>query len=248
MDVDLYVSCEDARPTSPNGFYINEFDKTGAFRHKVDGIGGNDHHRSRNHAILDADNNGYLDVVNPQFSSTPVHLFLNNSRHKNNYMKIDLVGRSSNKDAFGAEVIVKTQDGNQKLIKLSTNAYLSQPSTYLHVGLGKQVAIDSVIVYWPYPNSVDRYSGADFKINAKNRVIEGNNNVRVFPDLACGSIENLQIDPIPTNIYNTDTYLSAKGLIDGSTDVQFISNTIELLSGFTVEPNATFTATIDGCQ
>ena len=187
-------------------------------------------------------------MLNAQFSNNPIHLFLNNSRQGNNYFKIDLVGTSSNKDAFGAEVVVKTQNGNQKFIKLSANAFLSQPSSYMHVGIGNQEAIDSVIIYWPFPNSVERFAGSEFQINALNRIVEGQGFVRLFPDLACGTIEHLQLSPLPTNTYNTDTFLSANGLVSTSSNVQFISNTIELLGGFSVEKNATFSAIIDGCK
>ncbi len=131
---------------------------------------------TRSSVIFDLDNDGDLDIVTNEFGDVPQVLLsnlLNNAANqaKANYLKIKLIGDSSNKNALGA-VVKLTLGDNTKLIQVNDgkSGYLSQSSMPLYFGLGENQSIDNVEVIWP--NGKRRIYKSNIKINALNKLNE----------------------------------------------------------------------------
>jgi len=96
----------------------------------------------------DFDNDGDLDVVLTQIKGKPLVL-LNDQELSHHWIKLKLIGTSSNRDAIGAFVTVTAGDLVQKKQVMPTRSYLSQVSTTLTFGLGTAEKIQSLLVQWP---------------------------------------------------------------------------------------------------
>ncbi len=101
-------------------------------------------------AIFDLDNDGDLDIVTNDFNSAPQILVSNLSeKHRIHWLKVKLVGTTSNRDGLGATVRVTA--GGRTLMQFhdGKSGYLSQSSLPLYFGLGDAERIDRVEVNWP---------------------------------------------------------------------------------------------------
>jgi hypothetical protein len=103
---------------------------------------------SRGAAFGDLDNDGDIDVVINNLDG-PVTVLRNDGGNANNFLVIDLVGRKSNRSAFGARVKVTAGDLVQIDERRSGGSYLSQNDTRMHFGLEKRQKADSIEVRWP---------------------------------------------------------------------------------------------------
>jgi hypothetical protein len=103
---------------------------------------------SRGAAFGDLDNDGDIDVVINNLDG-PLTVLRNDGGNSNNFLVIDLVGRKSNRSAFGARVKVVAGDLTQIDERRSGGSYLSQNDTRLHVGVEKRQKVDRVEVRWP---------------------------------------------------------------------------------------------------
>jgi enediyne biosynthesis protein E4 len=77
-------------------------------------------------------------------------LLLRNDQHLgNNWLRLKLVGSSSNRDAIGAWI--KIRAGNHTLSRqvMPTRSYLSQSELPVTIGLGKLTKVDSIEILWP---------------------------------------------------------------------------------------------------
>ena len=103
---------------------------------------------SRGAAFGDLDNDGDIDVVINNLDG-PLTVLRNDGGNANNFLMIDLVGRKSNRSAFGARVKVTSGDLVQVDERRSGGSYLSQNDVRLHFGLEKRQKVDRVEVRWP---------------------------------------------------------------------------------------------------
>ena len=103
---------------------------------------------SRGAAFGDLDNDGDIDVVINNLDG-PLTVLRNDGGNANNFLMIDLVGRKSNRSAFGARVKVTAGDLVQVDERRSGGSYLSQNDVRLHFGLEKRQKVDRVEVRWP---------------------------------------------------------------------------------------------------
>ncbi len=105
-------------------------------------------HVGRGACLGDYDNDGDTDIYIVNLDSIGVFL-RNNKGNKNNWLSLNLVGRSSNRDAIGTRIRL-TADGNvQTAQKKSTTGYLSQNDPRIHFGLSKTRLVDSIEIKWP---------------------------------------------------------------------------------------------------
>ncbi len=76
-------------------------------------------------------------------------LFQNQTKTKNNWVKIRLEGTESNRDAYGASVSVLINGIKQKQFLVSGQGYFSNHAQELYFGLGTSIVIDNIEVKWP---------------------------------------------------------------------------------------------------
>lgn len=144
---DLYVAVRDwdASP-SDNHFYVNNegtfSDSTGT------SIFSDDDFIGWANAIGDWDNNGYPDLIQyaDGFGQSPLWT---NSGHSNNWIKLDLTGTVSNRNAIGSWIDVYSNGIRQVRQTYAGEDYLAQDSQYEIVGLGTAEIIDSLQITWP---------------------------------------------------------------------------------------------------
>ncbi|MEQ9657360.1 FG-GAP-like repeat-containing protein [Fulvivirga sp.] len=100
-------------------------------------------------SMADYDNDGFLDIVTTAYGRDFNGLY-HNRGNSNNWLQLKLEGTVSNRGGVGAKVDVYTPDGkrNHQQI-LTTNGFANQNSLTAQVGLGTNIAIDSVVISWP---------------------------------------------------------------------------------------------------
>ena len=76
-------------------------------------------------------------------------LFHNETSTKNNWLKVRLEGKTSNRDGFGAVVSVVSNDQEQKQALVSGQGYFSCNAQELYFGLKETNKVDRVNVSWP---------------------------------------------------------------------------------------------------
>jgi len=99
----------------------------------------------------DVDEDGDLDlIVMDRMGAQRNQLFINRVGQENNWLELDLVGTTANRDAIGARVVVEAGGIKMtRLVKGGGRHMNAQDSHVVHFGLGKAENIDSVTVYWP---------------------------------------------------------------------------------------------------
>jgi hypothetical protein len=105
---------------------------------------------SRSSVMFDLDNDGDLDIVTNDFNSPPMVLVSDLAERKQiHWVKIVLVGTTSNRNGLGATVRVRA--GGQVYTKYNDgkSGYLSQSVLPLYFGLGDATKIDGLEVDWP---------------------------------------------------------------------------------------------------
>jgi hypothetical protein len=96
----------------------------------------------------DYDNDGDIDgyVVN----LNDYGAFLrNNKGNQNNWIMLNLVGTSSNRDGIGSRIKVTSGGLVQTAQKKSTTGYLSQNDPRIHFGLARNEMIERIEIIWP---------------------------------------------------------------------------------------------------
>jgi hypothetical protein len=147
LDLDLYVSGENhgGINTGLSKLFINE--NFGFNQNNVLPMSGNNL-RSYGNAVGDFNNDGFYDIVvlNAFFGHS--HLW-QNSGGDQNWVKIDLRGVISNRDAIGC--LLEFYVDGVKYIRSthSSISYNSQNSNTIIFGMGTHPVLDSLIVHWP---------------------------------------------------------------------------------------------------
>jgi hypothetical protein len=107
---------------------------------------------TRSSVIFDLDDDGDLDIVTNDFGAPPQVLESDLGEQRGpglRYVKIELEGTRSNRDALGARVVVTAGDRQWTQVNDGQSGYLSQSSMPLYFGLDDAVAIDRIEVTWP---------------------------------------------------------------------------------------------------
>ena len=106
----------------------------------------------------DLNDDGFPDLVVANCKKTntapqPNHSVFINNGNGNNWLKIKLIGVTSNLSAIGARIRVSTNNGGQALHQIreisAQSGYCGQNSLTAHFGAGASAQIDSISIRWP---------------------------------------------------------------------------------------------------
>ena len=103
---------------------------------------------SRGAAFGDYDNDGDIDALVMNMNEPP-SLLRNEYNGPNRWLRVTLEGRSSNRNAIGATVIVTVAGARQARAVVSQASYYSHDDLRLQFGLGSATTADRVEIRWP---------------------------------------------------------------------------------------------------
>jgi hypothetical protein len=103
---------------------------------------------ARGVATADFFNDGSEDVLVSVLDGSPL-LLRNETAKRGHWLRIKVVGTSSNRDGFGARVQVKAGALTQNEEVRANSSFESASDPRLHFGLGAVTLVDSVIIHWP---------------------------------------------------------------------------------------------------
>jgi hypothetical protein len=124
----------------------------------------------RGAAVGDYDRDGDLDILLTE-NNGPVHLWRNDTEEES-FLRVILEGKTSNKDALGARVVVTVDDHKMDRIIRTGSSYLSQSELTASFGLGYHTMVDSLSIFWP---SGKRNTFKKIKKNREIFIKEGSN-------------------------------------------------------------------------
>ncbi|MEX0771290.1 MAG: CRTAC1 family protein [Balneolaceae bacterium] len=132
---------------SENLFYRNL--RNGKFEEVTDKVVNfSNRETTRGLAVIDMNQSGKPDLIFSNIDGAPSQL-LKNETSGNNWVRLDLEGTVSNRDAIGTRVTLERADGvTQNQIVIAGNSYLSSGSKSLFFGLGKS-RIQQMTIQWP---------------------------------------------------------------------------------------------------
>lgn len=124
--------------------------RDGTFSDVTDSLGGDLLVPSvgRGTAFGDIDNDGDTDVVISN-NNGAANLLINEGTPMNNWIGLHLEGRTFNRDAIGARVMVKSASGSQIATVNPAASYLASNDKRLVFGLGDDSVVDQIMVQWP---------------------------------------------------------------------------------------------------
>lgn len=104
---------------------------------------------SRGLAVIDILNNGKPDLVISNIDGGHPQLLLNSTQNENHWLKINLEGTASNRDAIGARVSLERNDGHTITQEAKAGgSYQSTSTKSLFFGLAKS-SVKQMAIRWP---------------------------------------------------------------------------------------------------
>ncbi|HEX6203970.1 MAG TPA: FG-GAP-like repeat-containing protein, partial [Thermoanaerobaculia bacterium] len=102
----------------------------------------------RGAAVGDYDDDGDLDILVVNQDDVPA-LLRNDGGNRRRWIKLQLVGRQSNRDGIGARVVLEAGGKRQFREMRRQSGYYSSHDPRMHFGLGEAGRVDRVTIRWP---------------------------------------------------------------------------------------------------
>ena len=104
---------------------------------------------SRSAIGSDFNRDGKPDLLVASAGGGPLKLFINEFQNQNKYLKIELEGTQSNRDAIGSRVVLEM--GEKKIYRdlFPANGCMGLGPVELLVGVGEVAQVDKVTIRWP---------------------------------------------------------------------------------------------------
>ncbi len=141
----LPTAVEDA-----NRLYYNNGDKTFSEVTEQSGVGDTGYGRGMAYADIDADGDLDFVLINQNEFGGKTKFYRNDSDNGNHFVQFHLVGKESNRDAYGAKLWLHA--GGQTFLREidgGGGSFCSQSSSIVHYGLGDIDQVDSLRIDWP---------------------------------------------------------------------------------------------------
>ena len=100
-------------------------------------------------AIGDLNLDGRLDVVVRSVARQKLTYFRNDLVTPGHFLRIDLQGTRSNRDAVGATVRLAAGGASQMRVKAAGSGFQGQSEATLQFGLGSRERVDTLSIRWP---------------------------------------------------------------------------------------------------
>ncbi len=113
----------------------------------------------RGAAYADYDGDGDLDVLITT-NDGPAKLLRNDGGNANNYLRLQLRGRESNRTGLGTELTLMSASGKQVQVLRGGSSYCSQSETVVTFGLGSDTVVESLEARWP-SGTVDTFGNLE---------------------------------------------------------------------------------------
>ena len=133
----------------------------------------------RGSVFADFDNDGDLDIFLTAVQGEAHFLFRNNVGQENGFVRVELQGTRSGRDAFGSVVRVKTSSGILTKIKAGGSGFLSQHDPRLLFGLGADTNAEWVEVTWP-DGTAQRFE--EVPAGSSLRIVQGSENLQAVAE------------------------------------------------------------------
>lgn len=135
---------------SGNEAHVIYNNKEGSFKNvsSITGLDSNDDGRSV--CFTDWDLDGDLDIWISNRNGPQIRFFQNSNPAGGQGINIHLSGKTCNKDAIGARVVLNTRNKSpQSRTVTAGSGFLAQSSKGLHFGLAKEDIIEDIEIHWP---------------------------------------------------------------------------------------------------
>ena len=195
---------------------------------------------------FDYDNDGDLDILvtnNDRDSYFYENKTINfNESHNYNWLKIDLEGTISNRDAIGTIITLETNNGSLKRY-YNGIGFLSQNLQPVHFGLGEETSINEIKIKWP-SGLIETFQNFESNTILKFTEGQGYETISTQPSekiLGCTDPNSCTYNPEATLDDNSCEYLSS-GILTGPNQSGF--NQIETYT-YTIAQNSTAFWTVE---
>lgn len=121
-------------------------------------------------AVADLDRDGAIDLIVRSVARRKLTYLHNRLAGAGRFLRVDLQGTRSNRDAVGAVVRLKAGDLSQVRVKTIGNGFQGQSEGTLHFGLGATASAPSITVRWP-SGLEERFD--DLPADRRLRIVEG---------------------------------------------------------------------------
>jgi hypothetical protein len=121
-------------------------------------------------ASVDWDDDGRMDVIVKNRTAPRIRFLRNQAADSGHFLKLDLVGTTSNRDAIGATVVVDLGERQLRKTLFGGDGYLSQSSKRLHFGLADAERAVRITVKWP---AGEEEVFEDVAGDARYRIVQG---------------------------------------------------------------------------